>query len=340
MRRQSNCESQTQSHMKTNFFHILSFLTMTIVCLSACSTSIMDKAQVSVKSYLKENLKNSGSYEPISFSQIDTLKQPDISAIKKLELNLSEMEKAALEKTTNEIQRDAYKITHTYYIINSDKDRVKMKIDFYLDKNLNVTGNGDNKGINGDYGVMSGNAYWNYNEYIGNRADAGAEVRLFSLDHLDSRLVSSANADVQGNYKMEKLLPGWYFVIVSSKNVMGCPDSHLKKLEIYSSELNELFRFDMQTLKNQLDKFDTNDSIANSKLYEEGTNSIANYDSYKKKSRDEAEQIIESLPKDFKSQIKLYTGYSNALDYNMVHIEEGKTAIKNTNFGITCIANE
>ena len=50
-------------------------LMVTIVYLTSCSNSPQDKAQSSVKSYLKENLKNSGSYEPLSFSVLDTLKK-------------------------------------------------------------------------------------------------------------------------------------------------------------------------------------------------------------------------------------------------------------------------
>jgi hypothetical protein len=38
------------------------------------------------------------------------------------------------------------------------------------------------KSINGDYGTLTGNAYWKYNNYVGNKPDAGAEVTLYSLD--------------------------------------------------------------------------------------------------------------------------------------------------------------
>lgn len=142
---------------------------------------------------------------------------------------------------------------------------------------------------------------------------------------------------MQGNYKIEKLIPGWYFLIVRSKNVMGCPDSHLKNIEIYADNFKELFGFEIEKYKSDIDEFNNIDSIAYAKLNEGGINAVANYDLFIKQSRDKAEKIIDALPKEFKNQIQLFTGYSKALNFHMVHIEEGKTTNINTNFGITCM---
>ena len=107
-------------------------LAATTVYLTSCSNSPTDKAQASVKSYLKENLKNFSSYEPVSFSPLDTLKQADTSDLKKNSL---------------------YKISHVYSITNSDKDKVKMTISFFFDKDFKVN-EISTKSINGDYGKV------------------------------------------------------------------------------------------------------------------------------------------------------------------------------------------
>jgi hypothetical protein len=298
-------------------------LTITTVYLTSCSNSPTDKAQSSVKSYLKENLKNSGSYELISFSQLDTLKQADTSDTKLISL---------------------YKITHIYSITNSDKDKAKMTVSFYLDKDLKVN-EPNTKSINGDYGTLTGNAYWKYNNYVGNKADAGAEITLYSLDSIRGNLKFEATADVQGNYKLEKILPGSYLLIVRSKNATDCPDSHLRTLRIYGSKIKQLFGFDIEKYKTQLDEINVLDSLYNKSSVDFPSNgslaqmtaSLAKTDAISKERTEKIEKLFETFPDDFKSKIKLFTSYSNAYDFSTIRIEEGKTENNITDFGITCI---
>lgn len=302
-----------------NLYIIL--LTATTVYLTSCSNSPTDKAQSSVKAYLKENLKNSSTYEPVSFSQLDTLKQADTSDTKKISL---------------------YKITHLYNITNSDKDKIKMTVSFYLDKDLKVN-DANTKSINGDYGSLTGNAYWKYNNYVGNKPDAGSEVMLYSLDTIRGDLKFEATADVQGNYKIDRIPPGKYFLIVRSKNATDCPDGHLSNLRIYSSYLNQLFGFDLDKYSDQMKEIFTLDSLASASLtasdegYGSASRALDGYYKYKEQSRDKANELFKSFPDDFTRKIKLYTGYSNAFDFETIYIEEGKSANQITDFGITCI---
>lgn len=293
------------------------------MCFASCSNSPTDKAQSAVKAYLKENLKNSGSYEPISFTQLDTLKQADTSDTKQISL---------------------YKITHIYAITNSDKDKAKMTVSFYLDKDLKVN-KPNTKSINGDYGTLTGNAYWEYNNYVGNKADAGAEITLYSLDTIRGNLKFEASADVQGNYKIEKILPGSYLLIVRSKNATDCPGSHLSNLKIYDDKIKQLFGFDIEKYKTQLDEIDVLDSIYSKSINDFPSNgslsqmtaSLAKTEAISKQRTEKIEKLFELFPDDFKRKIKLYTGYSNAYDFSTIRIEEGKTENIITDFGITCI---
>lgn len=47
------------------------------LAITSCSTSTQDKSEKSVKSFLKENLKNPSTYEPLKFSVADTVFQSD-----------------------------------------------------------------------------------------------------------------------------------------------------------------------------------------------------------------------------------------------------------------------
>ncbi len=301
----------------------LILMTLFVIFMTSCSNSPTDKAQSSVKSWLKENLKDYGNYKTISFSKLDTLKTPD---------------------TLDNKLISTYKITHNYSIVNSDKENVKMTISFYLDKDLKVTET-NTKSINGDYGTLTGNAYWKYNNYVGNKADASAEITLYSLDTIRGNQKFEATADVQGNYKIEKILTGSYLLIVRSKNATDCPDGHLSNLRIYGDEIKQLFGFDIEKYKTQLDEinildslyFKSNDNFPSNGSLSQMTASIAKTDAISKQRTEKIEKLFETFPDDFKSKIKLYTGYSNAYDFSMIRIEEGKVENIITDFGITCI---
>jgi hypothetical protein len=302
-----------------NLYIIL--LTVATINLTSCSNSPTEKAKLSVKSFLKENLKNSSTYEPISFSKLDTLEQLDTSDTKKISL---------------------YKIDHIYSIINSDKDKIKMRITFYLDKDFKVNAS-STKSINGDYGTLTGNAYWKYNDYVGYKPDAGAEVTLYSLDTIRGDLKFEAIADVQGNYKIDRIPPGNYFLIVRSKNTTDCPENHLRKLIIYSSYFKQLFGFDLNKYKEQIQEIFKLDSLAsaaltaNEKGYESNLRALDDYYKYNEQRKNKADELFKSFPDDFKMKIKIYRGYSNAFDFKTINIDEGKSANQITDFGVTCI---
>lgn len=298
-------------------------LAVVTFCLASCSNSPSDKAQSSVKAYLKDNLKNYSSYEPISFLSLDTFKQADTSETKQISV---------------------YKITHIYSIINSEKDKAKMTVSFFLDKDFKVN-KSNTTSINGDYGSLTGNAYWKYNNYVGNKADAGSEITLYSLDKIRGDLKFEVTTDVQGNYKIDKILPGNYLLIVRSENATDCPDSHLSNLRIYKEDIKQLFGFDIDKYKNQLKELDELDSIylkSSDEFPSNGTFSqmTSNMDKTKailKQRTEKIEKLFDSFPEEFKRKIKLYTGYSNAFDFTTIQIEEGKTKNVITDFGITCI---
>ena len=67
----------------------------------------------------------------------------------------------------------------------------------------------------GQTGILTGNVYWKYNDYVGNKGDAGAEVLLYSDSLSNPR---TATCDLQGNYKIDGLQPGNYLLVIKSHN--------------------------------------------------------------------------------------------------------------------------
>ena len=292
---------------------------ITIVYLTSCSPQ--DKAQSSVESYLKENLKNPRSYEPISYSILDTLKNADTSETKQISF---------------------YEITHFYIITNADKEKVKMSITFSLDEDLKVI-KPNTKSINGDYGILTGNVYWKYNDYVGNKADAGALINLYSLDSIRGNVKYVTTADVDGDYKFEKVLPGIYFLIVRSANTTSCPTQQISNIVIYANKMKQLFAFDIDKYKNQLAEIDKLDSIYSKSLAEypingslsQKTASFAKTETIEEEMIQKSEKLMEMFPDNFKFELGLDYRCCNTLDFSFIIIEEGETENENTDFGIT-----
>ena len=286
----------------------------------SCSNSPADKAASAVKSYLKEKLQTPNSYSPINFSKLDTLKKKD----------------------TMDGKISFYRITHNYEVENSGKEKVKMTVTFLLDKELKVT-KSLSKSINGNYSSISGNVSWKYNDYVGNKADAGSEVLLISMDTIRGVLKYESTADLQGNYKIENILPGSYFLVIKSKNATDCPEDHLNNLKNYETDLSQLFGLNLLPFKKEIDAIDqlheqfTKILLADESEYGGYTSQINQYTKIETDMRERAAKIIEKIPDDVKRKIDIYSGYSNALYFSNVRIEEGNPEVIITDFGITCI---
>lgn len=85
----------------------------------SCTSSPEEQAKFSIQSFMKVNLKNQSSYDPISFSKIEKLDVPDTMTNQRISF---------------------YKINHTYTVINEFKETVRMNVDFYLDQDYRVNG--------------------------------------------------------------------------------------------------------------------------------------------------------------------------------------------------------
>lgn len=64
-------------------------------------------------------------------------------------------------------------------------------------------------------GTITGSAFWKYNDYVGNKADAGSDIYLYTPTR---SAPTTTQCDFQGNFKFDNLRPGEYLVVIKSKN--------------------------------------------------------------------------------------------------------------------------
>jgi hypothetical protein len=141
-----------------------------------------------------------------------------------------------------------------------------------------------------------------------------------------------------GNFKIDKILPGYYMLIVQSKNTTNSPDEHLQSLLTYSPFLERIFGYNIRdSNKAELIKYEELDSLYRKVLfskYDYGKD----YNTYRKVTSQRMElanSIIASFPNEFRYKIGVLTGYSGKIEITSFQIEEGKTRNEIIDFGIT-----
>lgn len=75
----------------------------------------------------------------------------------------------------------AFRIEHLYSIENSNNDKVNISVYFFVNQDYTVKET-NTESLNGETGIVTGNVYWKYNNFVGNRADAGSSLTLLGWD--------------------------------------------------------------------------------------------------------------------------------------------------------------
>lgn len=199
----------------------------------------------------------------------------------------------------------------------------------------------------GNYGSMTGNVYWKYNNYVGNKPDAGSKITIFSCDTARNGLKYEASTDVQGNYRIEKVLPGEYFMVIRSGNTTDCPEDHLRKIKFYTKHIKQFYDFDINEFQPALDSISALDSFYHSILLDKNTKRRNEhltrsewrriYSTHERLKRQMAADLLNRFPKKFMSDIEIYTEYGSSHDYTYILIKEDENVHENTDFGTTCI---
>lgn len=191
-------------------------------------------------------------------------------------------------------------------------------------------------------GNLTGNVYWKYNEYVGNKADSGSEIKLIAFDKKQKDTIFQTTADLNGNYAINDIPPGRYFLIIESKNTTDSPKNHLDNLQNYSEDLKTLFGLDLSNYSKEISEINgyyqkyveilTDDD--NTK-YGGISNKIDQYEKFGKMSDDKSSDLIDKIPSNIRYKIGLLTAYSKSIEFKNIEIKEGKTENIITDFGVT-----
>lgn len=98
---------------------------------------------------------------------------------------------------------------------------------------------------------IKGNVFWKYNDYVGNKPDAGAAIILFD----DAANYQKTLADVNGNFEFDGLADGQYFLIVISKNTTEPIDRKIYQLSEFKQEIQHSGFLDMTKTNNELNDY-------------------------------------------------------------------------------------
>ncbi|WP_052344229.1 S-layer homology domain-containing protein [Bacillus ndiopicus] len=126
-------------------------------------------------------------------------------------------------------------IDKTYrYIVFEERDRL-------FGRNGNSVNSNNYDSIAEEYGALKGTVTWQYNQYIGTRADVDARIFMIPTNYnyknhedamslfvlgiaIEESGILSAKANGYGQYEISDIPVGEYFVIIASKNTRRNPD--------------------------------------------------------------------------------------------------------------------
>jgi hypothetical protein len=104
--------------------------------------------------------------------------------------------------------------------------------------------------IQAQNGSIAGNVFYKYNDFVGNRPDAGATVKVFPLANPAS--FKKATVDLQGNFAITNLDTGKHLVIVISKETNQDPYLGYFAFVVYGKYIDKYFGFNPKTIDTAL----------------------------------------------------------------------------------------
>lgn len=191
-------------------------------------------------------------------------------------------------------------------------------------------------------GSLSGNVYWKYNDYVGNKPDAGSEVFLY--DTTFTTELGKATTDVQGNWKLENIPAGYYYLLIRSNNTTNSPRVNflllvhgLRRVNFHFSDVikNKVKKIEniglqsdsLQGLVRQLQHSD--ECVTNLEL------TLNKIDKQVNLQQDLIKQLFDSIPSSYLRRIHLDGSVSNKIDTRFVEVKEKQNEVIITDFGVT-----
>lgn len=185
-------------------------------------------------------------------------------------------------------------------------------------------------------GTLEGNVYWKYNNYVGNRPDAGSIAYLYPFEKGSKPLIQTA--DVGGNFKFDNIPSGQYLLLVESKNTNASSSEMLKELLNYGPFVNKIFDLNIYSVdKNDLNQFLKQDSIYHNRSVDfnpgsSALNQLQDDINREKYINDLASKVLGKIS--LQNPIKIHI-LSGKIDMKMVDISKDNTEKEVIDFGTT-----
>lgn len=195
-------------------------------------------------------------------------------------------------------------------------------------------------------GSVAGNVYWKYNNFIGNKPDAGSDVFLFSSDTGKAPL--QATCDIQGNFSLADVPVGDYKLVVRSKSTnASCYDLVYDLL----SYINTPFMRGDGKYNGQVHGFIEN-YFAMERLDISDSRRSDSFKIYRNRTIDVSDSILKEIPHNSQfrhwvldygmspdkitvDDISIGTMAGNKIKVKDIKVEEGKTTTEIVDFGLT-----
>ena len=194
-----------------------------------------------------------------------------------------------------------------------------------------------------EYGSLNGNIYWKYNNFVGNRPDAGSSIDIYSLT--DSTFHEKATADIRGDYRFDSIPTGDYIAIIQSKNTTKSAKDNLMQVYLNSPYLERIFHVKFRDIfeAEYYKKIHAYDSLsiaalmgdASKKNLNELNASLKWHEAYKDSSNKVADSMINLIPREIRMQTGVYGNGSNSIKIESFKIDKNRTTSLITDFGIT-----
>lgn len=193
-----------------------------------------------------------------------------------------------------------------------------------------------------NYGSLTGNVYWKYNNYVGDKPDAGSDVYLFSKD--TSKAPLETTCDVQGNFRFDKIQTGDYMIVAKSKNTTNSAANELQ--ELFTTNTYSYFGFLLNNIDSALFQSATDSYFDSQKkdlpappsyTYKQ---KMAYYDSAQISQRQAntlADSLLNKIPKDNRLMKEVYSlgSFSKKVKFKEITIKKDETSNEVYDFGNT-----
>lgn len=188
--------------------------------------------------------------------------------------------------------------------------------------------------------TVAGNVYWKYNDYVGNKADAGSDVYIISLTNPQNKITTKC--DLQGNYRFDNLNPGRYFLWIKSKNTKQHPVMYSRLFEAYKYQLDTVFNIKISDFRKDLQIQIDSLYKAQIELVQKYAKNEIKMGKYIKENAKvdnllikKTKEWFEDMPAEMKLKIDAFSNLHESFHYQIIDLAAGKNETIITDFGIT-----